>query len=113
MGRPGRTVADKRLMKDMGRRLRWVRESLGLSQQKLASLLGVDQTTLSLWELGKRWPDQFAAARLTARLKISQQYLLDGSLKGVERELAIALAAAHPELAPPRSTARYTDTAQA
>ncbi|HEY6254509.1 MAG TPA: helix-turn-helix transcriptional regulator [Xanthobacteraceae bacterium] len=103
-GRPKRTEADRALMAAMGMRLRWVRDALDLRQHQIAEAVGIDQTTWSLYELGKRWPDQFAAARLIAKLKISHAYLLEGSLEGVERELAIQLAARHPELAAPINT---------
>lgn len=105
MGRLKRTPADVALMRTMGARLRWVREAYGKTQEQMAAAVGIDQTTWSYYELGKRWPDQFAAPRLIAKLKISREYLLDGSLEGVERLLAIRLAASHPELASPMSKA--------
>lgn len=112
MGRPGRTVADKALMAAAGRRLRWVREILQMSQAQIAEAVGITQSAWSLYELGKRWPDQFEAIRLMAKLKISQQYLLGGSLEGVERDLAIQLAAHHPELVIPTNRADYRDNTQ-
>lgn len=104
MGRPARGVADRAIMKAVGERLRWVREAERLSQQELAARIGVHQTTWSLYERGLRFPDQFEVQRLAAKLKISTQYLLQGSLEGVERRLAILLAARHPELAEPTDT---------
>ena len=101
MGRPPRTAADRDTMKAVGKRLRWVREALGRSQEAMASSVGVHQTAWSLYERGLRFPDEFAAVRLMAKLKISRAYLLEERLEGVERELAIRLAALHPELAPP------------
>ena len=113
MGRPARTVADKQLIAAVGKRLKWVREAMGMKQAQIADLVGVDQTAWSLYERGLRMPDQFAAVRLIAKLKISREYLLEGILENVEPDLAIRLALAHPELAPPRRRARDTDTAQA
>ena len=110
MGRPSRTAEDRLLMAAIGTRLFWVRKALGLSQQAIADRLGIHQTLWSLYERGRRMPDQFAAARLIAKLKISQAYLLDGSLDGVERTLAIRLAADHPELAGPIDKGQHTDT---
>lgn len=104
MGRPARTVADRALMKKMGERLRWVREAMGNPSQDALTQqldLGRHQTSWSLYERGLRWPDDFEAARLIAKLKITRAYLLEGSLEGVERELAIRLAANHPELVGP------------
>lgn len=98
MGRPARTVADRQLMREVGQRLRWVREAMGCSQQEMATAVGVHQTAWSLYERGLRLPDQFEAPRLAAKLGISIPYMLEASLEGVERELAIRLAARHPEL---------------
>jgi transcriptional regulator with XRE-family HTH domain len=87
-------------MKRMGERLRWVREAFGeQSQQAIADKVGVHQTLWSMYERGKRAPDQFNAVRIIAKLGISREYLLEGKLDGVERNLAIRLAAKHPELA--------------
>ncbi len=85
-------------MAEMGRRLRWVRDARGLSQQAMADMVGVHQTAWSLYERGMRWPDQFEAPRLAAKLQVTLDYLRGGSLEGVEPALAIRLAAAHPEL---------------
>lgn len=108
MGRPARTADDKALMVAMGERLRWVREIMFGSQEEAAEHVGVHQTAWSLYERGKRMPDLFNAPRVIAKLRISREYLVEGSLEGVERELAIRLAAAHPELVPP--TRRGPDT---
>lgn len=104
-------------MREMGERLMWVREVSGdpsssrkVSQEKMASLIGVHQTAWGLYESGKRWPDQFELVRLLAKLKITREYLLYGCLDGVERTLAIRLAAAHPELVAPKSKALRTGT---
>lgn len=88
-------------MRKMGQRLRWVREALGLNQTDMARMVGLTQTGWSLYERGKRWPDQFAAVRLMAKLKVTREYLLTGDLSGIDRDLAIRLAAQHPELVKP------------
>ena len=112
MGRPPRNVADRQMMADMGKRLRWVREANLWNQTQAGEAVGVTQTAWSLYERGLRWPDAFEAIRLIAKLKISREYLLSGDLGGVERDLAIRLAAAHPELVSPKSTDRDTGTHQ-
>lgn len=101
-------------MKKMGERLRWVREALNLSQEQITQQLEIQrhQTSWSLYERGLRWPDEFEAERLLAKLQISRAYLLEGSLEGVERELAIRLAASHPELVAPIGKDRRTGTDQ-
>jgi transcriptional regulator with XRE-family HTH domain len=110
MGRPARTAEDRELMQHMGQRLKWVREAMEKSQAEMADIVGVHQTAWSLYERGRRWPDQFEAVRLMAKLQISREYLLEDSLEGVERDLAIRLAARHPELAPPSGKGPRKDT---
>jgi transcriptional regulator with XRE-family HTH domain len=97
-GRPKRRDADKAFMREMGTRLRWVREVLDLTQIEAADLVGVHQSTWSKWEIGTRWPDMYEMPRLADKLQITPNYLLNGSLQGVERELALGLAARHPQL---------------
>jgi len=99
MGRPKRTTADRQLMRDVGLRLRWVREARGMTQAEIADQVGVSDSAWSLYERGLRFPDIFEATRLLAKLRISREYLLEGRLSGVEARLAIQLAAAHPHLA--------------
>lgn len=110
MGRPPRSVADRQMMAEMGQRLRWVREARGWNQTQAGEVVGVTQTAWSLYERGLRWPDAFEAVRLIAKLKISRDYLLTGDLGGVERDLAIRLAASHPELVEPKNTDQDRDT---
>src|SRR4249920_2925435 len=112
MGRPTRTVADKALMREMGERLRWVREAYGRNQAEMADIVGVSQAAWHYYEVGKRWPDQFAAIRMIAKLKISREYLLEGDLRDVDKALAIYLAAHHPELVIPSDTGLGTSADQ-
>lgn len=105
-----RSIADRQMMARLGERLRWVRKAKGMSQLQISELVGCHQTAWSLWERGLRWPEISEIPRILAKLKISREYLLDGSLSGVEAALAIRLAAAHPELVPPIDKARRTDT---
>lgn len=97
-------------MREAGQRLLWAREILGLTQAEVGDLIGVTKDAVGLYERGLRWPDEFRALKMLSKLKISRAYLVEGSLQGVDRELAILLAAAHPELARPRDRASDTDT---
>lgn len=107
MGRPPRTPADRQQMKEIGQRLRWVREALSaiskkrVTQTELASRIGLHQTAWSLYERGERMPDQFEAVRIVAKLRLSMDYLMEGSLEGLDLDLAIQIAARHPELVLP------------
>lgn len=109
MGRRARTAEDSAQVALMGQRLKWVREARGLSQAQIAAEVGVHQTQWSLYERGKCMPDAFAGERMVAKLKITKEYLFGGGLDGVERVLAIRLAAHHPELVDPIRTAPRTD----
>lgn len=100
------------MMAEIGQRLRWVREALDLSQTQIADLVGINQTTWSLYERGARLPDHFRIPQLCGKLRISTGYLLSGDLDGVEPRLAIALAAHHPSLAKTSYTAQRTGTGQ-
>jgi transcriptional regulator with XRE-family HTH domain len=106
-------MVDREQMKQMGERLRWVREAYGKKQQEMAEIIGIHQTSWSLYERGERWPDQFEVVRLIGKLKITREYLLEGRLLGVAPELAIQIAARHPELVMPTSMAAHMDRDQA
>jgi DNA-binding XRE family transcriptional regulator len=47
-----------------GRRIRSLRDPLGLSQDQFAARLGIGQTTCSSWELGRTRPGYSAIRRL-------------------------------------------------
>ena len=95
----------------LGERLKWVREIMGKTQQEMADMVGIQQSAWCQYETGRRSPDAFQAVRIAAKMKISVDYLLSGSLDGVERNLAIQLVRDHPELAPPRNKGWNTGTA--
>ncbi len=99
-------------MKEIGERLQWVREALGLSQIEISKIVDVHQTTWSLYEKGLRLPDQFQIPRIAGKLKISVSYLLGEGLDGVERDLAIRLAAQHPQLVDKKNTPENKDKPQ-
>jgi DNA-binding XRE family transcriptional regulator len=60
--------------------------------------LRVDRTTLQKIEDGDRSPTVFLVVELSHRLCVSTDYILKGSLMGVDGELAARLIEAHPEL---------------
>jgi transcriptional regulator with XRE-family HTH domain len=86
-----------------GNRLRWVRELYGDSPTRLAADAGVDTSTIRYIERGQRMPSVPLLKMLVHVLRISPQYLLYGSLEGVEPVLAAKLKAAPPELNWPAS----------
>ena len=57
--------------------LRDLRKEKGLTQTALAQLLCTTQDTISLWELGKSYPDIPSLIELTKIFEVSADYLLD------------------------------------
>jgi transcriptional regulator with XRE-family HTH domain len=90
--------------KRIGQRVRWARELVsGETATNLAAFLGVDTSSLRHIERGARLPSIHLLMTLCHALRISPQYLLWGSLEGVDPELAARLKSAHPELSWPSS----------
>ena len=57
-----------------------LRKEKGLTQVDLASILHIDQTTVSKWELGKTLPDTATLITLAGYFDVSTDYLLGRSL---------------------------------
>lgn len=72
-------------------RLKGLRESHNLSQQSFANIINVSQSTVGMWESGKRTPDSEMLAKIADYFDISVDYLigrsnehsLDDKLKGI------------------------------
>ena len=62
---------------NLGKILRELRKEKGLTQTELAQLLCTTQDTISLWELGKSYPDIPALIELTKIFDVSADYILD------------------------------------
>jgi transcriptional regulator with XRE-family HTH domain len=58
---------------DYGAWLRWAREEAGMSQRKLASIMGVSDATVSRWESGDRHPKHASRLLLTQVLRGSKR----------------------------------------
>ncbi len=79
------------------KRLKELRESRHISQQRLALDLNVSQATVSKYELGKTAPDLLMIIQLANYFRVSADYLLeisdskqnlsDGSLSDAEKRL--------------------------
>ena len=87
--------------KQIGVRVRWARELLDKTPTQLAAHMGVDASTLRHIETGIRLPSIHMLMSLCHVLRISPQYLLWGTLEGVEPELAATLKSRHPSLSWP------------
>lgn len=69
-------------------RIAALRHEADLSQKELGQKLGIVQSAISAWELGRNQPD-FAAMRKMARLfHCSIDYLMDTSMKSATRGLS-------------------------
>ncbi len=66
-------------MDTMGKRLRWARERLGMSQIDVASKLGITNISISNYERGHREPDNATLIRFAELYNVSVQWLVTGS----------------------------------
>lgn len=65
------TAADASTLIAFGRRLRVVRNGLGISQEALADLANLDRTYISLLERGKRNPSLVCVAALARAMEVT------------------------------------------
>ena len=63
-------------MKELGKRLRRLRESVKLSQVKMAELLGVKQSSINRYEQGQSAPSLETLVRYADYFDVSLDYLL-------------------------------------
>ena len=111
MSRTARPEAYSAVQAAVGTRMRWVREALGLGGAEAARLLGVHQTTLNKIELGERAASIFNVIEFSARFRVSTDFLLRGQLSGkTDEELALVLAAQHPEIVLRRESGTAPDS---
>ncbi|MBQ7578916.1 MAG: helix-turn-helix transcriptional regulator [Clostridia bacterium] len=61
---------------NIGKTIKELRLQCGLSQTTLASMLNTTQDSISLWELGKSWPDIEIVVKLAKIFGVSTDYLL-------------------------------------
>lgn len=76
MSRRGLTPEDKEQSAALGRRLAKLRKDRGLTQVELADKLGVDQSLLSSYEIGRLRPNPALIVRLAAALEVSTDEVL-------------------------------------
>ena len=95
---------------EIGRRIRWARELVEPNRAAFARLMGVDTSTLTKIEDGSRAASIFNILDIAHRLRVTPDYILWGSLRGIDGELAALLVKEHPELLERsrKATARYT-----
>jgi transcriptional regulator with XRE-family HTH domain len=69
---------DRRVARQLGRRVRRRRHFLDLSQETLADRAGIHRTQISFYESGDRMPLTATLVRLAAALEVSTDQLLAG-----------------------------------
>jgi len=100
LSRARRPVAYSTIQRNIGRRIQWARELVEPNRAEFARLLGLDRSTLAKIESGDRSPSIFNVLDLAERLQVTTDYILTGSLRGVDGEIAARLVSLHPELLP-------------
>ncbi len=63
-------------MEDLGKLLRRIREERGMTQEKLAELVGVDQAVISIYETGARRMKLDTLARMLAPLGMRPEIVI-------------------------------------
>lgn len=94
----------------IGERLRWARELVEANPIELAADVGCDPSSIRHIESGRRLPSIHLLISLCHVLRLSPEYLLWGSLVGVDPEMAVRLKQLHPELQWPSSLAAHNNT---
>lgn len=61
---------------EIGKIIKELRLEQKLTQTQLAKLLNTTQDTISLWELGKSYPDILSVVSLAKLFNVSSDYLL-------------------------------------
>lgn len=74
-------LTDEERRKRFGRRLKLLRQALGLRQADLAAMLETPPQVISVWEVGKQEPSLKRLIMLAQELKVSTDLLL-----GIERK---------------------------
>lgn len=72
------------VMRQIGLRLRAVREVEGLTQEVFARAIGVTETALGNWERGERIADVLAMVRLLSRFGVTLEWVYAGHLRGMD-----------------------------
>lgn len=98
MSKEKRPAAYTAIQAEVGARIKWARELVEPNRAEFARLMGVDRSTLQKIEDGERAPSVFNVMDIAHRLHVSTDYILVGSLRGVDGELAAMLVTRHPEL---------------
>ncbi len=75
----------------MGARLKAVRETLNLTQRIMGEIMGVGETTVSGWEVGRNQIDLLALARAARHCGFTTDWIALGDMSGLRFDLAVKL----------------------
>jgi transcriptional regulator with XRE-family HTH domain len=98
MARNKRPESVRDLQIQIGERIRWVRELVAPNAAAFAREMELHHSTLQYIENGSRAPSIFHVMQIADKLRVTTDYILFGTLRGVDGELAATLATRHPEL---------------
>jgi transcriptional regulator with XRE-family HTH domain len=93
----GKRTITPELLTDVGKRLRWLREAYGHSQQQWADALLITPALLSKWEGGTRQPNLNSLVTICDQTQCTMDYFFRGRVgPDVPRDLREVLFAEHP-----------------
>ena len=70
----------------VGKRIKYERQRLGLTQEELANMIGVTKNCVGAWETGRNLPDILTVNDLSLMFKIPIDYFLKDDSFGVGEE---------------------------
>ncbi|MGI9861348.1 helix-turn-helix transcriptional regulator [Moorella naiadis] len=70
----------------LGNRIKQKRLELGLTQEDVAKKIGVNRSTVSSWEIGRREPDGEILAKLANILQCSTDFLLRNKTSSLQQK---------------------------
>jgi transcriptional regulator with XRE-family HTH domain len=94
VGDDDQSNGEERPFKEIGERLRLLREVVGLDQRSFADRAGLAQSTYNQYEMGVRRPAIENAIALCEAYNVSLDWIYRGDLGGLRHQLALALSAA-------------------
>lgn len=68
----------------IGKRIKQLREALGLNKQELANMAGTSDVTIGFWESGRHTPTGNKLVSLATALGTTAEYLIHGSYKSTK-----------------------------
>ena len=91
---------DMELRKSVGQRMRRAREEAGVSAEHTAKKLGVSDTMVNLWEVGRSFPSVEHLMDLLRLYQINADWLLENLPQGMDDEDEVRLLTCYRRLEP-------------